>query len=132
MLVALFALAHRRHVHAALVGERAPADVGCVVVRRQVGDLGHAVCELGQLPQRAFGQAGEAELELEVGEERAEVRVAAALAVAVDRALHVSRAGAHGRERVGDGAAPIVVGVDAEDAVDSAHHLARGLFDLPR
>ena len=43
-----------------------------------------------------------AHLELQVGDERHQVDVAAALAVAVDRALHLHAAGPHRRQRVRD------------------------------
>ena len=42
VLVAPLDLGHGRAVDAALVGERRAADVGLVVVGRDVGDLGHA------------------------------------------------------------------------------------------
>ena len=63
-------------------------------------------------PLRA--DAGVAELELEARDDRDQVGVAAALAVAVHRALHEARAGLDGGERVRDGALGVVVRVDAE------------------
>ena len=48
------------------------------------------------------------------GMTRGEVAVAGAFAVAVDRALHLHRAGAHGGQRVGHAEAAVVVRVDAE------------------
>lgn len=53
-------------------------------------------------------------MSLEVGDDGDEVGVARALAVAVDGALHVRRAGVDGRHRVGDGAAGVVVAVDPQ------------------
>ena len=55
-----------------------------------------------------------AHLELQVGDDRDEVRVAGALADAVHRALDLRRAGLDRDERVGDAAAGVVVAVDAE------------------
>ena len=70
-----------------------------------------------------------AQLQLEVGQDRGEVGVAAALAVAVHRALHQAGAALHGRQRVGDAAAGVVVGVDADCHVTAelGHHRVRGL-----
>ena len=59
-------------------------------------------------------QDAAAHLELEIGDAGDEVAVAGALAVAVDRALDLQRAGLDARERVGDAEAAVVVGVDAE------------------
>ena len=53
------------------------------------------------------------ELELQVGHDRDQVGVAAALAVAVDRPLHVGGARGHAGQRVGHAAAGVVVAVDA-------------------
>ena len=49
VLVAPLDLGDRRAVDAALVGERGPADVRLVVVRRDVGDLGDGAREVGQV-----------------------------------------------------------------------------------
>src|SRR5690606_23820633 len=109
VLIAVGHAPNRRDVHAPLVRERAAADVGRVFVRGEVGDLGDEVAqlvELGELPGR---EAAPVELELDVRDDAAEVGVAAALSVAVDRPLDVTRAGSDGRERVGDAAAAIVV-----------------------
>ena len=53
VLVALRRAAHGGHVDAALVRERVLADVGQVLVGREVGDLGHEVRHLGQRRQPA-------------------------------------------------------------------------------
>ena len=68
----------------------------------------------GQRPELLVGQALVAELQLQVRDDRDEVRVAAALAVAVHRALHVRRAGRDRGERVRDAAAGVVVAVDPD------------------
>ena len=75
----------------------------------------------------------DAHLQLEVGDDRDEVRVAGALADAVDRALHLRRAGLDRDERVGDGAAAVVVPVDAErDVRQRLAHLGDDRRDLRR
>jgi hypothetical protein len=52
-------------------------------------------------------------LELEVGDDGEQVGIAGALAVTVDRSLHMGRrTGIDGRHRVGDRAPGVVVAVD--------------------
>ncbi len=60
------------------------------------------------------GQAVEPELELERRGDRDQVGVAAALAVAVHRALDQTRPGLDGEQRVGGPAAGVVMGVDTD------------------
>ena len=59
---------------------------------------------------------GEVRLQRQRRDERDEIGVAAALAEAVQRALHLPRAGADRGERIGDRVAGVVMGVDAETA----------------
>ena len=64
---------------------------------------------------------------------RGEVGVAAALADAVERALDLAHAGAHGHQRVGDRVLRVVVGVDAEmRAGHVLRHLGDDALDLVR
>ena len=63
-----------------------------------------------------------AELELQVGDDRNEVRVAASLAKAVDGALHLRRARLHTGQRVGDGDFGVVVAMNSDRAI---HRRAR-------
>ena len=51
---------------------------------------------------------------MQTRDESREIAVARALAVAVDRALHLHRSGAHGGEGVGDAETAVVVRMDAE------------------
>ena len=66
-----------------------------------------------------------AQLEFQVGDDASQIGVAAALAVAVHAALHVRGAGFHRGQGVGDRQSLIVVGVDADDAVEAAGALRR-------
>lgn len=80
----------------------------------EVDDLGDGVRDPGHLGERAVGQHLHAVLEFQGGDDGEEVGVADPLAVAVGRALDVGGAGVHGGQGVGDGAAGVVLGVDAE------------------
>ena len=62
---------------------------------------------------------GVAQLQFQVGDDRCQVGIAAALAIAVHAALHVGGAGLHGGQGVGHGHVGIVVGVDADHAVEA-------------
>jgi hypothetical protein len=124
VLVAALDLRHRRAVDPALVGERRPADVRLVVVGDLVGDLRDGPRELRQRAEVAAADRGQPEvrLEREVREDRHHVRVAAPLAVAVDRRLDVSDPRLHRGDRVRDGQLGVVVGVDAP-----GHRRGRGV-----
>src|SRR3546814_16257114 len=65
-------------------------------------------------PYTTLFRSADPELQLEVGDAGHEVGVAGALAVAVDRALQLGGTAQHGGHRVGDRAAAVVLGVDAE------------------
>ena len=123
--------AHAGDVHPALVGERVAPDVRLVGVG---GDVAELVDEMGGRSERRellVRHAGVAELQLERGQDRDEVRVAAALADAVHRALHERRALLDRRERVGDAALGVVVGVDPDPlAAELRDGAGRGLGDL--
>ena len=131
MLVGARVLQHRRGVDAGLGGEGAGPDEGRVAVRRAVEDLVEGARGLRQRAEGLVGDAGleavaVAVLQLERADEGDEVGIAAALAEAVERALDLARAGLDGGEGIGDGAAAIVMGVDAETV---ARHVPRDLGD---
>jgi hypothetical protein len=125
---------HTRGVHARLVGEGVAPDVGPVGVRRHVAELVEVVRGWGQAGQLLGADHLEAHLQLQRGQDRGQVGVAAALAIAVDAALHEAGAGFDRGERVGDRALGIVVGVDADlDRVaETGAHGRRRLADEGR
>ena len=115
VLVAIDIAPHRRHMNTALVGKGAAADVGQMRIGRQVGNFGHGARQVGQgVKVSVLGQAGNAHLEHKVGDDTAQVGVAAAFAIAVDGPLHMNGAGADGRQRIGDGEFTVVMRVDAK------------------
>ena len=115
VLVAARVLGDRRGMQAGLVGEGAGADVGGVPVGNAIEPLVHRARDLGQTAQPRLRHAGRiAQLEHQRRDQGDQIGVAAALAEAVQRALHLACAGAHGGERVGDRVLGVVVGVDAE------------------
>ena len=94
--------------------ERREADVRLALVGLAVRELVDEVRELCRVASASGGTQLVAELELQVGDDRAEVGVAAALAEAVDGALHLHRARLDAGERVRDRELGVVVAVDAE------------------
>ena len=91
-------LQHRADVHAAFVREGAVADVRLIVAHRQIGQFGDVARDRGQVLQIVAADGGVAQLQFEIGDDRNQVRVAAAFAVAVDAALDVRAAGFDGRD----------------------------------
>ena len=123
MLVGAREFLHRVDVQPAFVAEgRAPDERRADVVR-DVGDLVDEPRKLGEALQ--VGHQRHALLELEQRDERGEVAVAHALAVAVDRPLHLRRARLHGRQRVGHAETAVVVGVDARRAPEHGKGVPR-------
>ena len=103
--------------------ERRGADVRLARGRRHVGDLRDGVGDPGRVAEPAGGEHLPTELDLEVGDDGEQVGVAGALAVAVDRALHVGGAGVDGREGVGHRTAGVVVAVDADADARGLDHV---------
>ena len=120
-------LQHGADVHAALVRERAVADIRLIVAHRQIGQLGDEARHRGQVLQILAADGGVAELQLQIGDDRNQIGVAAALAVAVHAALHVRAAGFDGGDRVGHRDVGVVVRVDAEHAVEALADFRRPL-----
>ena len=133
MLVRVQRLGHGIDMLPALVGEGRGADVRCGVRRRHVGDLGDVAGDDGQAAELLLAHHRHPHLQLEVGDEGAEVGVARALAVAVGAALDMGRTGSDRRQGVGDGAAGVVVAVDprhrAEAVDDLCHHLLHVVWE---
>ncbi len=77
--------AHGRDVNAALVGERAAADVGRVRIGVLIGHRGDELRDLGEPAERLVGQDPAPQLELQGRDERHEIEVATALAVTPTR-----------------------------------------------
>ena len=123
---------------AGLGREGALADIGRVAIGRAVEHLIQRVGRMRKALELRIRHAdlesvGEFGLELQRRDDGHEIGVAAALAEAVERALDLARAGAHGRERIGHRLLGVVVGMDADMITgDRLDHLADDRFDLVR
>ena len=105
---------HRTDMDAALVGKGRATHVGGVVIGGQVDHLADKAAGFGQGFQPSRGNAGITQLQLQVGNQGTEVGVAAALPIAVDRALHHRGPRRHRRHGVGHRRAAVVVGMNAQ------------------
>ena len=106
-----------------LVCEGRPAGVRLVGVGCNVGDLCDGVRDADGLLERAVGQTVDAELDLQVGDHHEEVSVAGAFTISIRGDLHVRCSGLDRRHRVGDGAAGVVLAVDAQSHPRALEHV---------
>ena len=118
VLVGPLVAGHRRHVHAALVGERARPDVRLAGHHQHVGDVVDEARNVRQMGQALAAQALAAHLQFQVRQQDAQVRVAAPFPQPVDGALHLGASGADGGQGVRHGQTGVVVAVDAQRAAD--------------
>src|SRR5450759_35747 len=105
---------HAARVDTALVGERAHPDERLVRVGVDVRELAHVMREVGEPGQLVAREAVDLHLEREVRDDRAEVGVSAALAVAVDGPVDHLHTFSDGGQRARHGAFTVVVGVYPE------------------
>ena len=82
--------------------------------------------------QPLLADGGVAHLQFEIGDDRGQIGVAAALAVAVDAALDVRETLLDGGQRVGDAEIGIVMRMDAEHAVEALANVGADLASLAR
>ncbi len=127
VLIAGRLLQHRADVHPALVRKGAPADERLVRTQRQIGQFGDVVRHGGQAGQPLRPNRPMSQLGFQNGDDRRQVRVSAALSIAVHRPLHVRRPALHGRDRIGHRQLAIVVCVDAHGTVEPPPHLGHDL-----
>ena len=107
---------------AALVSEGTGANVCLIAPQRQVCEFGDEAGHVGELFQIFLADGRVTELQFEVGQDGADIGVAATFAIAVDAALDVSDTRFHGDERVGYGEFRIIVGVNSQDAIKAGAH----------
>ncbi len=124
-------LQHRGNVHAAFVRKRALTHVRLIARQRQVSQFSNELARRSQVGQPLRPDRGMAQLQLQVGDDGRQIGVAASLPVAVETPLHVRRAGLDSRHAVGHRAIRIVMGVDADHAVEALADLRHDLHQPP-
>ncbi|MMZ60517.1 hypothetical protein D1872_226160 [compost metagenome] len=117
MLISAGIPQNRRNMDAALVGEGRRPHIRLVDRHVNIGDFADVTRRIGQLLQLVLLQNLVAQLELEVGNDGAQIGVAAALAVTVHRSLDLFRAGPYRAKRIGHRQLAIVMGVNAQTGV---------------
>ena len=113
------------HVHPTLVGKRALTDERLIVTMIQVGRLINKPRQLGQVCQRPAAEDLIGLLDSQIRHDGDQIGVAAPLADAVDRALHLYSPGIDGRQRIGDRQLAVVVRVDADGHFHRLQRLCR-------
>ena len=124
-------LEHGAHVHAALMRKRAVADERLIVAQRQVRQFRDEARTPSQAGQFLRTDGGVPELQFQIGDDRRQIGVAAALAVAVHAALHVRAPCLHRGERIRHRHVGIVMRVDADARRRSASARRRTISDQP-
>ena len=119
-------------VQPGLVGERRGAHVRLLGVRNPVDHLRHPPGHRRQQLQPLRRQRRHAHLQAQVGNDRNQVAVAGALAVAVDGALHLGGPGPHAGQGVGHPAAGVVVQVHPHRCAEGVHDLGHDGVHLVR
>jgi hypothetical protein len=114
VLVAADDFLHRVDVRAALVRKRRRTDPRLARVVAQVGDFIHELRKVLEQRQRRRRHAAFAQFEKDVGNDAGQVAIAGALAVTIDRALHVRRARLQRRQRIGHAQAGVIMRVNAQ------------------
>src|SRR5438270_4115701 len=111
------------------MGEGAAADIGLVAAHRQVRELGDEPCDRGHVAKVFAADRVVTELQLEVADYGAEVRVAATLAVSVHAALHLREALFNSRESIRNREVGVVMAVDSERAVETLADFGADLLE---
>ena len=122
---------HGGGVHPGLVGKGALPHVGHPGGQVHVGDGGQFPHTVGQVHQLLLGDAGNAQLQLQIGDDGGEVGVAAALPKTQQRPLDLAGSGQHRRDAVGGGHAAVLVEVHPNGHRDFGSHLADHPLHVP-
>src|SRR5689334_22283581 len=77
------------YMNSAFVCKCAITNESCPCVERHVGDSANETCSIAQPPQTLWATNVETEFQFQIGNNRTEICIATALAVTVDRALHM-------------------------------------------
>ena len=130
VFVGLAVLQYPGHMEPAFMRESTVADIGLTLVRLNVGQLVEEVRYLAQSLELGRLDAVLSHLQLQVGNDRNEVEVAAAFAEAVDGSLNLAHAHLNGGHGIRDRKLPIVVAVDSQRRFDHPIHVGERLPNI--
>ena len=105
---------HRRRMQTALVGKRALADIGLLVIGDKISQLADKFRQSGEMFDIFFRNAGVTQFQLKIGYQRAEVCIAAPLSVPVHGALYMYGTGFNGCQSIGHSEFTIIMSVNAQ------------------
>src|SRR5215510_972773 len=108
------------------------AHKGLLPARSEIGYVSDGARQRSQVSNLFRTDDVVAHLQFQIGDDGAEVGVAAALAVAVDAALDVRGSLLNRSQRVGNSHIRIVVRVDADDSIKAATPTGNYLLQAPR
>src|SRR5262245_23455929 len=106
-------LPHSADMDSSLVSEGALSDEWEILAMVHVGNLADVMGGLRQIAQLFFSNRVQLQLQLDVSNDRAEIGIATAFAVAIDCALHMNGSVANGDDGVGHCHIAIVMSMDA-------------------
>ncbi|MPN21201.1 hypothetical protein SDC9_168580 [bioreactor metagenome] len=98
MLIRGYVAADGRDMYAAFVGESCLPHIGQIFIWSQVGDLSYIMREVKKFGQVRGGGAINAQFEMQIWQNGAQVGIAAALTVAVNGALYLAHPCGDGRQ----------------------------------
>ena len=114
----------RRNVYPTFMSEGTVPNERRPRVERAIGHLAHESRSSTQLLQALGCEHLVSEFQLQVGNHRAKVYIAASLAVSVDRSLHLYGSRRHCGERVGNRHVSVVMAMNAERYIYFFNHVA--------
>jgi hypothetical protein len=113
------------------VSEGSSTDVRLMIVGYEIGDLGNEERKLRELREMPVGRGAQAELQLQVRNDHAQVRIATALTVAVDGSLYVAGSAPDGSQAVRHAAPGVVVSMNANAMPRRLDHAGGDFRHLP-
>src|SRR6202008_605458 len=132
MFVSQWIALDRRDMHTSLVRKSTRADKRRRRSQLKVRDLTHESRRFAQLPQTFRSNRVTTQLQFEVRNDGTQVRIAATLAIAIDRSLHMTRTGTNRGKRVCNCELAIVVTVNAYRNAQLAFDFACNAFHVMR
>lgn len=114
------------------MGKGRQPHVGRVIIGGKVDNFTHVAAHFCEGCQLLWGDTVIAQFQLQIGNQGAQIGIAAAFAIAIDRSLHHSHPRLNRRKGIGYGCASIVVGVNAQavQGTKMRHHLGDHCLNL--
>ena len=112
------------------MAESIPPDIGRAFVKSKIGDVGNPPRTAGQQTQTVGREDRKPHFQLQIGNNRAQIGVAAAFSYTAKGAVYIHSASLYGKQRVGDSQSAVVVAMDAHRHGQRLANLANDALDL--